>query len=359
MLTWSACIATLNRHEVLKVALTHLLRQTRPPKEIVVVDASENWEEGRAMAEQLLASQTEIALIYGTSPQRSSATQRNLAVSRATGDIVFLVDDDSFLHDSCAAELMRVYEADTSQEVAGVGAFLTDDNPAAQPGGAGSGLGRKDTGRASLENLARRVLATRVGRWINREILYQNAEMLFMRYEEPRVRHVPPALAHLDVTPTSFMPGSGMSFRRTMGEKEQFDTALRYYAAFEDLDIGYRIARHGQILQARAAKLHHFEAASGRIKRKKAITFQLLNMAVFLKRHADRPGRFLSRYRMMLRRRLLSEFLKDILSRRWRFPQVAGVITAMRHWRDIWRRDPSEIDSWYPELQRRIIEEIT
>lgn len=361
MLSWSACIATLNRHDVLMVALTHVLRQTRAPDQIIIIDTSDNWQEGKARAEEILAaheSAAAIELCYQTSPVRSSATQRNLAISLSRTDIVFMIDDDSFLHDNCAAALMEVYEADTAEAVAGIGALLVDENPAAQPGSAGAALDRKQTGRVILDRIARQVLNTRLGRWINREILFQSAEMLFLRYDEPRKHQIPPALAHLDVDATPFMPGSGMSLRRKISDVEQFDTALRYYAAFEDLDMAYRIARHGAVLRANGARLHHFEAAAGRIKRQKAITFQLLNMAIFLKRHAAEPEAFRSAYQRMLYRRLLSEFLKDMLSRRWRFPQVAGVLTAMRHWTEVWSHKTADIDTWYPDLQKRILEDI-
>jgi GT2 family glycosyltransferase len=361
MLTWSACIATLDRQDVLMVALAHVLRQTRPPHQIVVVDASDNWEEGRARAESLVADRTDIELIYVTSPVRSSATQRNLGISMCESDIVFLMDDDSFLHDTCAEELLRVYDADRDEAVAGVGALLTDENPSVDDStsaNGGSGLARKKTGQSFVDRMSRTVRRTALGRWINRTVMFQNAETLFLRYDEPRERVVPPSVAHLKVKATPFMPGSGMSFRRSIAEVEKFDTALRYYAAFEDLDIGYRIARHGAILRAGGARLHHFEAAAGRIKRQKVIVFQLLNMVVFLKRHAKNPDAFQGAYRIMLMRRLLSEFLKDGLSRRWDFPQLAGVLVAMRHWREVWSRPANEIDSWYPDFQKRILEDM-
>ncbi|MGI1662020.1 glycosyltransferase [Palleronia sp. KMU-117] len=357
-LTWATCIATLNRHDVLMVALSLVLQQTRPPTEIVIVDASDNWEEGRARAEALLEGRPEIRLDYVTSPVRSSATQRNLAISRATSDIVFLIDDDSFLYDTCAEELMAVYEADPGRGIAGVSAQHVAVNPVAETTSRDAGLARKESGRRTQGRLAQVVLRSRVGRWINREILFQGSDVLFLHYDEPRELRVPSSVAHLNVTATKLMPGSGMSIWRDIALREQFDTTLRYYAAFEDFDVSYRIARHGALLRANLAKLHHYEAASGRIKRKKVIAFQLMNMAVFLKRNASRPDDFLSRYRVMLWRRLLSEFLKDGLSRRWQFPQVAGVLTAMRHWREIWSRDAEEIDLWYPDFQKRILEDI-
>lgn len=359
MLTWSTCIATLNRHDALMVALTHVSRQTRRPSEVIVVDTSDNWEEGKLRAQELLKDCPEISLDYLTSAVRSSATQRNLAISRASSDIVMMIDDDSFLHDDCAEKIMEVFEADTEALVAGVGARIVDENPAQhEPSADAPQLQQKNTGRRSTNHLRSFAMSTRLGRWFNREILFQNAQSLFLCYDEPRERKVPECVAHLKVRDTVFMPGSGMAYRRVLSEKEKFDTALRYYAAFEDLDLAYRLARHGALLRAGSARYHHFEAASGRIKREKIVTFQLLNMAVFLKRHAKDPDVFLGKYRIMLLRRLLSEFLKDGLSQRWRFPQVAGALNAMKHWREIWSRDAAEIDSWYPEFQKRILENI-
>ena len=81
-LSWSACIATLNRHDILIVALTHLLRQSRLPEQVVVVDASDNWEEGRDRALKLFRDAGDpVPLSYVTSAVRSSATQRNLGIS--------------------------------------------------------------------------------------------------------------------------------------------------------------------------------------------------------------------------------------------------------------------------------------
>lgn len=203
-----------------------------------------------------------------------------------------------------------------------------------------------------------RLLRTKLGRWFNRKVLFQNKDELFLKYDEPRVKQVPAGLGHLNVLPVSFMPGSAMTVRRAVALKEPFDTALRYYAAFEDLDVAYRYARHGAVLRAVDARLHHFEAEGGRVKRKKLVIFQLLNMVVFLKRHADRPDDWIGPYKAMLRRRLLGEILKDGLSGRWDFPQTAGVLTVMRQWRDVWSRDAEELDLWYPDFQKTILDRL-
>lgn len=357
MASWSLCIATLDRHEALLACLGYAVAQTRPPAEIVVVDASDNWEEGRAATRALLAGNPEVALDYIGSPVRSSAEQRNIAVRSAGTDVLFLLDDDSFMHPTCAEEIMRVYEADDAGAVAGVMARNVSELPPGEESVA-QVLARKRSGRSGLGAVWGRLLHTRTARWINRKLLLQSIDELFIKYDEPRERPVPPALAGLEVQPVSLVGGCVMTVRRHVALAEPFDPSLRYYAAFEDLDASYRYARHGALLYATRARLHHFEAAGGRIRRKKVIVFQLLNMLVFIKRHAARPEAFLSAYRRMLWRRLLGEILKDLLSGRWSLPQVGGVLVAMRHWNELWRTETDRLDEWYPTLQKTILDEM-
>ena len=91
-------------------------------------------------------------------------------------------------------EVPRTRPTGPTRPVAGVGATLVDENPAVGPESGDGPLDRKDTGRVSLSGLARAALDTRAGRWANRELLYQSAEMLFLRYDEPRMRPVPGSL---------------------------------------------------------------------------------------------------------------------------------------------------------------------
>jgi GT2 family glycosyltransferase len=353
---WSLCIATLNRQEVLLQTLAYAVRQTCPPSQVVVVDVSDNWQEGAVKAAAVFKEYPDIVLDYRTSAVRSSATQRNLGLTQCHHDIVFMIDDDSFMYQNCAEEILKIYKADTANEVACIGAKLAPDlPPSAQLGG---GIKRKSSGRRGGNRVRKTVLQSRFGRWFNRKVLLQNADELFLKYDEPRSRTVPDSVADLAVETANFMPGSAMTVRRDVALREPFDTALRYYAAFEDLDAAYRYARHGTVLRANHAYVHHFEAAGGRIKRKKVIVFQLLNMLVFLKRHARHPEDWIGRYRILMWRRFFGEVLKDALSGRITFPQAYGVLMVMRHWRKVWAQEVSDLDDWYPEFQKKIMEDL-
>src|SRR5215472_16371858 len=94
-LSWSLVIATCNRRHILPRCLTLAARQTRPPLQIIVIDASDDWERER---EEVLAGvaarHPAIRWDYVRARRRSSAYQRNQGVALARSDVVFLIDDD-------------------------------------------------------------------------------------------------------------------------------------------------------------------------------------------------------------------------------------------------------------------------
>lgn len=354
MLTWTLCIATLNRKDILAKAVQFALDQTRPPSQIVIIDASEDWEDSKSNVEALLSKHKDIELEYLEAPVRSSATQRNFGIEKCTSDILFLIDDDTFMFPDCAESVMGVYEADTKEKVAGVSALAVPELPSPDI----KAIDQKSTGRSASGSLREKFLSTSLGKFVNKKILLQSTEELFITYDGPRTSSVPTELEHLGLEPISFLGGCTMTARRKVAEKELFDTSLRYYAAFEDLDASYRYAKHGQLVLNRAARIHHYEAATGRIKRQKVIIFQLMNLVVFIKRNATDPKALVARYRLMLGRRLIGETIKDLLSARFTFPQARAVVFAIRNWRSVWRRDADELDIWYPEFQKAVLDEI-
>lgn len=355
MLTWSLVIPTCNRRDMLLRALPLALGQTVPPIQVVIVDSSHDWVVTRQAVQDLAADHPTIRLDYLRSETPSSATQRNQGVEAALGDIVVMIDDDSFLYPDYVERILAVYAADSRGVLAGVNGMNVPAMPDAQ---VAAGLARKADSQEKVAGLRDWVMRYRLGRWISSRILFQDMHTLFLKYEGERTLSVPADFAHLDVTPMTFMSGHGLSVRRAVALAEPLDWSLRYYAALEDLDASYRYGRHGILLRANDALLHHFEVAGGRVKRRTVTTFQLLNMLVFIKRNADRPGAWLGSYRRMLWRRLLGEAIKDALSRRWNFPQARGVLTAMRNWRRVWKTPVEELDGWYPGQQRAILDRL-
>lgn len=353
MLTWSLVIPTYNRRDVLLRVLPLTLRQTVPPVQVVIVDSSQDWQVTQDAVREIAADHPHIKLDYLKAATPSSATQRNQGIEQAIGEIVVMIDDDSFLYPDYVEQIMAVYDADKGGVVVGVNGVnvpvMPDDRATA-------GLQRKTNSPRERGAARNRIMRYRLGRWISSQILFQDMHTLFLKYEGERNQVVPADFAHLNVVPMTFMSGHGLSVRRSIALAEPLDRSLRYYAALEDLDASYRYGRHGILLRANEAKLHHFEVAGGRVKRRIATTFQLLNMLVFIKRHSTRPEAWLGTYQLMLWRRLLGETIKDALSRRWDFPQARGVLTAMRSWRKVWNTSEEDLDHWYPAYQRTLLD---
>lgn len=353
MAAWSLVVPTFNRRDVLLRTLPLALGQTVPPVQAVIVDASDDWQVTRDAVQGLMRDHPGIRLDYLQAVTPSSATQRNQGVEAAVGEIVVMIDDDSFLYSDYVERILAVYAADTRGMVAGVNGVNRPVMPDAQ---ATAGLARKAGDRPrKVTGLRDRIMGYRLGRWASSRILFQDMHALFLKYEGERNLLVPPEFSGLDVSPMTFMSGHGLSVRRQIALAEPLDRSLRYYAALEDLDASYRYGRHGILLRANDAHLHHFEVAGGRVRRRTATTFQLLNMLVFIKRNARDPARWLLPYRLMLWRRLLGETIKDALSRRWDFPQAKGVLTAMHGWRKVWKTPVADLDGWYPAYQRKLL----
>ncbi|CUH38843.1 putative glycosyl hydrolase [Jannaschia seosinensis] len=355
-LTWSLCIATYNRIDVLEKSISLALEQTRPPQEIVVADASPDWKANRErVAKQF--SDAGPALVY-LKPERPSLThQRNLAIGAACGDILALFDDDTMMFPDCAQQIMSVYERDGEKVIAAVGAA----NQREMPEGVEVSAARKISGKAGSakagQNLGQRVRASSFGRWAWREVFLMSAAHQIVPYDGRPITRPMTDLSHLpdDLRPVPVLQGFSITVRRDVALKEPFEEALLAYCPAEDLDATYRFGRHGLLVIAPEGRIHHFEAAAGRIKRKRATALGLLNVAYFTRRHSDDLPRHRRAFYTLLSRRILAEFLKDTLSRRWAYPQFLGTLLAIRHAPQVFRVPDDRLRTWYMALQERIL----
>ncbi|MFO1204103.1 MAG: glycosyltransferase [Tabrizicola sp.] len=351
--TWSHCIPTLNRIDILEQAVRQSLLQTCPPKEIIVVDASDVVEPQRARIEALVASHpgTKPALRYLSSPVKSLTVQRNLAIGQATGEILFLFDDDTLMFPDCAETILRIYASDAGHEIAAGMAMNTEELPGSVHVADDD---RKVTGASSL----RSNLRYRPGlRWLWDHVFMMDARSQFIAYDDPRHfdRGGEASVGPLKILRLPLLSGYAMTVRAEVAREEPFDDVLLSYSPAEDLDATYRFSRHGMNVLFQDARVHHFEAAAGRIRRRQAITLGLMNLASFIARKSARPGRDIPAYYLRYLRRILAEFLKDGLSRRFSFPQLLGVLSAFGPTLAIFRHGRAGFDDWYRGLQMRVL----
>lgn len=352
-LTWALCTPTLNRVDILLKSLGCTLAQTRLPTEVIIVDASDNWEANRDKVAALCASQPTVRLVYLPCEIRSIAVQRNRATQAASADILFCLDDDTLMYPDCAEQIMRIYEKDTTGAIAGVTGGNHPTSPLAD-----LGIERK---MSALQDRAKRGWGlghTTVMRWILREIFMMDTLRLFVPYDSGRGVPTEAETARIGqptLVPVFSMIGYALTVRRRVAVAEPFDPWLLSYSPCEDTDASYRFSRHGMLVYTNDARLHHYEVAGSRLNRHRVAALFLLNVAFFIRQHSDDLPRHRRRYFALARRRLLAETLKDAAGRRFRFPQVAGTIFALRHAPAIFDHPDQGLFEFYQDLQRKVL----
>lgn len=342
-------MSTLNRIDALETCVSRALSQTRPPAEIVIVDASDDWDGNRARI-TALTDAAGMALHYLRAPRRSLTAQRNVAVAQAKADICFLIDDDAFMWRDCAAEIMRVYEADGQRQLVAVSA--SDAPPEGDLGDVGA---RKDGGLRDKAATAGK--KSWLFRFLWRELFLMSGERVFVPYAGPFRRGLPADLRHniRGIHPVTLIGGYRLTARRKVLLAEPFDDALQAYCPAEDLDASYRLSRHGYLAAAQEARLYHHEVAASRLKRRTALILSITNVAYFVRKNSRRINRHRLAFGVMLSRRLLAEFLKDGLSRRWRFDQFRGAVRAIPTSARILFMDRARLKQWYQKRQLHIL----
>ena len=372
-LNWAIVIPTYQRQAVLLRCLRFVALQTLPPKEIIVVDASHDWESTREKIQHELAMHYPTIVWHFVQAKRlSSAAQRNQGIALATAEIVFLIDDDSFMYPDCAQEVMRIYAQDTAHQVAGIMPKLealppptpnlqglanlegfTTPNPTPNLQGLANLEGFKPVapnlqGLANLEGFKHKLRAFA-------KLLIKDDD-IFIPYDFtfPKYR-LPETLKGIATHPVPMIHGARMSYRCEILAQVHFEETLERYAVNEDNDVCYRASRIGMLLHALNARICHAQVSEGRLTRLTTTALWGLNQAVLHRIHSPDLARFKKRFRKLLWQRLFTQTLKDILDRRWTLPSARGVWFALRHWSTILSKTPAELRLWYPQFQKALI----
>jgi hypothetical protein len=253
--------------------------------------------------------------------------------------VVFLFDDDSLMYPDCAAEIMRVYEADTARSVVGVNATNVAVPPDASRGSELSA----PTEFSTAKNYSQ------VARWVRRLL---RADDIFIPYDRSYPAHpLPVTLSALAVDRWPMGVGWGMTFRRDICLVEPFEEILINYAACEDSDMSYRATRRGLYLGARHGRLCHLGAPSGRPPTFVWAVCNMLNPVVLHALYSTDRRRSRILHRRMLVRRVLISAAKDVYYRRWTMPTARGALLALSMVGTVFRKSEQELRTWYPQLQ--------
>lgn len=240
-------IATANRPDIFRVSLPSMLRQTRPPKALVIADASDDHQALVQTVRELTADTPVRVEVFHTS--KGAAPQRNAGLADATSPVIFFPDDDSVWYDDVAENVMRIYERDADQRIGGVGQAESFESPFPLS------QEHERARRGSRLSTVKYLLSAGRHRLLNR--LVDNP--LHVCGLELLARHSPPDwLAQLDAVPVERQIGFRMSYRAEAVRRHLFDEDLHLpRSALEDFQLSYAVLHDQLLVEARGARVYH------------------------------------------------------------------------------------------------------
>ncbi len=347
-LTWAWTVCTYRRHDILRRSFRTVARQTRPPRELIIVDSSPDWEVGRAA---LLGEWNEhrndfprgTQFHYVQGPRPSSAAQRNRALELCSSDVAFFMDDDTFLYPDCAEKLMEVYERDTEGFVQALAARPVQTPP--------------EESLSELQESPQLPQKGAVKRYSTLAAAVRGllaADHRFVPYDATFPDHpIPAKLDGLPLAQRRLLAGYCLTCRTAAARREPFEERLERYCPGEDSDMTYRLSRHGPLLARLDAKICHVEAPAGRMNLFPKTALGAINPLLLHRLHSTDLTLSLTRNRNLLLRRALIEAAKDLTTGQLSFPQARGIIFALSQLRKILQCKDEDFDQLFRSYQKR------
>jgi glycosyltransferase involved in cell wall biosynthesis len=318
--------------------LSYAVAQSRRPKEIVIVDASDDWQAHRAEVQRRFARNwNEITLIYVPADTRSLTFQRNQAIRLATSDIVFSLDDDIYLFADAAERIMDVYEADTENEVAMVAGHFTQHAPVAGPLAATEGP---------------RGLNARLQGWLEQQL---TLDKHFVPYgAKVDCSPLPPAVRAAGASADGLINGGRTTVRRAWAVENGWSEILRYYSTHEDSDFSYRMSRFGRLAHATQAGFFHADGNDRATSRYRINTIRVRNLMALHVIHSDARGRSALRLAQSFAGFALLYAAIDPIQKRFTFPTVRAYIFGLVQIPVFLFWPFKDFRAWYTALQEKM-----
>lgn len=235
-LTLSVIVPTMNRPADVEALFASLVRQTRIPDEVIVVDQSTNNLTKIAVLDARRSHSRKPMLVrYVEQAEKSLVKARNNGLSLAAGSVISFLDDDVVLSDDYFERVMARFEADPS-----VGALSGNTLVSKKPAGWKWALRRLLMRAFLLSGFDGKMTSSGFG---------------YPVYEREIDRPIE----------VDFLPGCNMNFRRSAIEGERFDEWFTGYGFREDVDFTYRVSRRARMVMIPEATLRHNYSTANRI----------------------------------------------------------------------------------------------
>lgn len=254
--TLSLIVCTLGRPQQISSLLDSVLNQTRPPDEIIIVDASAD-DETKDVVTRIQNDTADQSLRYFRVAERDRGLtrQRNYGIQRANGNIVAFLDDDTIPEPDYFAELVACF--DRHPNAIGVGGYIVNEIP---------------WRRATPSDKSSRAIF-RAGEWVRREdYRWRLRKMLGLASplspgKTPPFGHgrpigfLPPDGADYEV---EFVMGGASSWRSDVLASHEFSHFFEGYGLYEDMDFCIRASSDGPLFVNTRARLAHHHAGPSR-----------------------------------------------------------------------------------------------
>ena len=223
----SVVIPTINRARILQEMLQSLLAQTMMPKEVIIVDQSQDDSSEHVVVELFKREKKDLILKYIHDRRIRGLTQaRNRGIEASTGDTVFFFDDDVVLKRNYLEEIMKAY--DKYPEAVGIGGVITN----------------YEFLNASKIRFFNDIFFRGIFRDERKEIFAN-----YKRYKEPLL--------------ASKLSGGVASYKKSILDKIKFDESFSGYSFGEDVDFSLRLRAYKLFITPHAQLEHKNESVSG------------------------------------------------------------------------------------------------
>lgn len=225
-LAYSAVIPTKDRPDAADAAIEVLLRQSRPPERVVVVDASTSpYRPSDGIAREALRLGVDLVVITS---RPSTSAQRNVGAGRVDTPVVLFLDDDVRLPADYASTLLERWDA------AGLEAF-----------GGMAGTPAVVPRQGTLERMVRRLAML--------NYVDPSGERMTLR-RSGNVRYVPEPAGPVRVPA---LGAGATAYRTDLVLACPFDERFPGYAPGEDLEMAVRVAAAAPLLQSPEVRWEH------------------------------------------------------------------------------------------------------
>lgn len=227
LLSISALVATRNRYLPLKRMLDSLAKQSAQPREMIVIDGSDNDETKTLCHSKISHLKTNI--VYHRATEIGAATQRNQAMQYATQNVIWLLDDDIIFEPNCVERIWNALQSDSS--LGGVNAMITNQK------------------YLSPGKISRQLF----------QILHGSFETSYAgKCIGPALNLLPEDNPNLpEIVPVEWLNSTCVMYRKEALPNPLFPPVFTGYSLMEDVTISLTVGKKWQLANARTARIFH------------------------------------------------------------------------------------------------------